>query len=374
MAAPSVAVSTPKQPGVIEWEHMDKTKYYIYGPLSNLATRFVLYPANLIKTRLQVQRRHQHLPDTRIASLSPAGAVSAAAASASASATVNATAASAATAGSARIVAGAGGNSASALASHALRNPVVYKGTADAFVKIIRAEGVTSLYRGFVPNSLNVVTSQVYITTYEVLRTFAARHTSREVSVNLFAGLLSSVVSQIFVVPLDLVSQRLMVQGQGHAGPRHTTISLVSSILREEGLRGFFKGYWASVWTYAPSSAVWWAAYGVIRRFQLNGREHEAVTPMTVLNQAFAGGAAGLVSSVITNPLDVVRARIQVEGRVGDRLTVHSALRQLWVEEGFRGMMNGVTARMIHNGLSGVLLITAYELVKRLSLKDEHVV
>ncbi len=98
------------------------------------------------------------------------------------------------------------------------------------------------------------------------------------------------------------------------------------------------------------------------------------MTAVTAVKQAAAGGIAGLVSSVITNPLDVVRARIQVEGRVGDRLTVHSALRQLWVEEGVKGMMNGVTARMIHNGLSGVLLITTYELVKRLSLKDEHVV
>jgi hypothetical protein len=61
-----------------------------------------------------------------------------------------------------------------------------------------------------------------------------------------------------------------------------------------------------------------------------------------------------------------------VEGRVGDRLTLFSALRDLWRNEGGAGMMNGVTARMIHNGLSGVLLISTYELVKRLSLRDEH--
>ncbi len=51
---------------------------------------------------------------------------------------------------------------------------------------------------------------------------------------NLVAGLFSSVVSQILVVPLDLVSQRLMVQVKEEGVKRHTTMSLCSSIFREE--------------------------------------------------------------------------------------------------------------------------------------------
>lgn len=363
-----------KKPGVIEWEHMDKTKYYTYGPLSSLATRFMLYPANLIKTRLQIQRNVPPSTASATATSPPAPQVPSTAANSSTSSTSSTTAGK----GAQRLPlalasTGAAVPGAASISTHAPRNPVVYKGTIDAFIKIVRSEGVPSLYRGFMPNSLNVIASQLYITTYEVLRTVTAKYTRHEVTVNLVAGLFSSVVSQTLVVPLDLVSQRLMVQVKVDGVKRHTAVSLCSSIFKQEGLRGFFKGYWASVWTYAPSSAVWWAAYGFIRRIQLDGKEHEEVTPVTIVKQAGAGGVAGLVSAVITNPLDVVRARIQVEGRVGDRLTLFSALRDLWRNEGAGGMMNGVTARMIHNGLSGVLLISTYELVKRLSLRDEHI-
>lgn len=64
-----------KQPAVIEWKHIDKSKYvsaqllllrfglptltctrfYTLAPIAGLTTRVVLYPTSLIKTRLQVQ-------------------------------------------------------------------------------------------------------------------------------------------------------------------------------------------------------------------------------------------------------------------------------------------------------------------------------
>eukprot|EP00050_Salpingoeca_kvevrii_P010646 m.9607 g.9607 ORF g.9607 m.9607 type:complete len:175 (-) comp2993_c0_seq1:675-1199(-) len=51
------AAAAPKQsrPDTVEWEHLDLRKYYFFGPLASFATRAMLYPANLVKTRLQVQ-------------------------------------------------------------------------------------------------------------------------------------------------------------------------------------------------------------------------------------------------------------------------------------------------------------------------------
>lgn len=45
-----------KVPGVIEWEHLDKRKYFFFGPTLNLATNALLYPAKLIRVRLQAQQ------------------------------------------------------------------------------------------------------------------------------------------------------------------------------------------------------------------------------------------------------------------------------------------------------------------------------
>lgn len=54
----------------------------------------------------------------------------------------------------------------------------------------------------------------------------------------------------------------MMMEGQGKSsGALRGSFSIGREILAESGARGLFKGYFASVLTYAPSSAIWWSTY-----------------------------------------------------------------------------------------------------------------
>ena len=44
-------------PGVVEWAHLDKQRFYLLAPIASLATRAAVYPSNLVKTRLQSQTK-----------------------------------------------------------------------------------------------------------------------------------------------------------------------------------------------------------------------------------------------------------------------------------------------------------------------------
>ena len=62
--------------------------------------------------------------------------------------------------------------------------------------------------------------------------------------------------------------------------------------------------------TYAPNSAIWWSAYGGI--FQKAAeRGYTQALPLPLV-QAGSGMMAGVISSVLTNPLDLIRTRYQV--------------------------------------------------------------
>ncbi len=232
---------------------------------------------------------------------------------------------------------------------------------------------IGSLLKGFIPNSFGVVASQIYITVFELSRHFSGTYTQNEFLRNFFPGAVASLVSQSVVVPADMVSQRMMVAGQKvgvnaapgappESSPKARTIFL--QIFRENGVRGLFQGYWASICTFAPSSAVWWAVYAQLRSLQLQRHEPGG---SHVLQQAMAGGAAGLVTAVVTNPLDTVRTRVQLASRA------HGSMREVLVtlfkQAGVRGLMKGVTARMLHTAPNSALMIAAYEMVKRMSLK-----
>lgn len=89
----------------------------------------------------------------------------------------------------------------------------VYDGAFHAFRKIVGQEGIKGLYRGFMINSIQVVSGCAYILTLEKMRdvcstTFDIRDNALK---GLIAGGLSSMVSQTINTPFDVVSQHLML-------------------------------------------------------------------------------------------------------------------------------------------------------------------
>ncbi|DAZ93775.1 TPA: hypothetical protein N0F65_010467 [Lagenidium giganteum] len=304
----------PPPPSEIEhssWDELDKRKYYVLGPTMFLCVRAAVYPSNLVKTRLQVQSR---------------------------------------------------------------ANPM-YTGTFDAFRKIARQEGAAGLYKGFGASTANVLTGNVYISVYELARQlFVDRAHVSEKTANFLGGACASLVSQTIVVPLDIVSQRMMISGQGENVRRTRThtggfVGVTKAIFRKEGIRGFYRGYLPSIATYAPSSALWWGSYGLFVPMYFNAMSSWQMDPFwkQVLAQAVSGGSAGIITAVLTNPMDIVRTKTQVYTQFG----AWETSKYLVARDGLRGLMTGVTARMLAMGPSGVLVISSYEFVKRWSRKTQ---
>lgn len=209
----------------------------------------------------------------------------------------------------------------------------VYSGTADAFYKVVRREGFRGLYKGFLFSSLGMVSGQMYLTTYEMVRSYLSGY-GVEVR-GLIAGAAATLVGQSVTVPIDIVTQIMMMQGQiASAGTSKSrnyyvvvknvdyiiphkesvklrgAVSIVGEIFRKEGLRGLYRGYHVSLLTYAPNSGLWWALYaGFYRRMMELQLMPGAPIPVV---QAMCGVCSGLVAATLTNPLDVFRTRYQV--------------------------------------------------------------
>lgn len=224
---------------IIEWEHLDKKKFYVLGVAMTMMIRVSVYPFTLIRTRLQVQK----------------------------------------------------GKS-------------LYQGTFDAFVKILRADGVTGLYRGFLVNTFTLISGQCYVTTYELTRKFVADYSQSNTVKSLVAGGSASLVAQSITVPIDVVSQHLMMQRKGEKTSRFQvrgcpegqrvvafgqTKDIIRQILRADGLRGFYRGYVASLLTYIPNSAVWWPFY------HFYAGKREGTRGRTAALGAAGGGLGGTV-------------------------------------------------------------------------------
>ena len=240
----------------------------------------------------------------------------------------------------------------------------LYTGTMDAFRKIYRLDGARGLYKGFMTSNLTLISGQIYVSTLELTR---ARITGMsETMKSLIAGCTASFVGQTLTVPIDIISQRQMMAGQTAGCERKSALTVIKDVFHANGVRGFYKGYVASLLTYMPNSGIWWGSYyyasQVLCRICPDG------TP-DLLVQGLCGPIASVVAAFTTNPMDVVRTRLQVEGGAKD--TIWTGLVTLYREEGLRGGYKGLTARLAHSIPAGFLLITTYEVIKKLSKKSE---
>jgi len=89
--------------------------------------------------------------------------------------------------------------------------------------------------------------------------------------------------------------------------------AVVRDALRAEGVRGLYKGYLATLASFGPFSALYFAFYEEARRAALawrarGGRESAAGADAAPPAYVFwaCGGAAGVLSELLTQPLELV--------------------------------------------------------------------
>ena len=97
------------------------------------------------------------------------------------------------------------------------------------------------------------------------------------------------------------------------------------------------------------------------------------------VGQLAAGISAAGVATTLTQPLDTTKTRLQlqIEGssqeqqhNSNSKPTYASVARELKMKSGYAGFFKGTGARIVHMGLWGTILSSAYEVLRHASRKD----
>ncbi|XP_054846760.1 solute carrier family 25 member 45 isoform X2 [Eublepharis macularius] len=210
-----------------------------------------------------------------------------------------------------------------------LQTQAGYRGILDCVVRTYRNETILGFFKGMSFPLLSVaMVNSVMFGAYSNALLYLSNTHHRDRRSNppsyshiFVAGCFSGLVQAVVLAPVDLVKVRLQNQTHPYSrgvlpmeaqplyrGPVHCA----ASILRKEGVPGLFRGFLALVWRDTPTMAMYFMTYtGVCRGMTAEGQEPG---PVTVL---VAGGFAGSVSWALATPMDVVKARLQMDGMKG---------------------------------------------------------
>ncbi|KAK3438504.1 hypothetical protein EUGRSUZ_C03127 [Eucalyptus grandis] len=226
---------------------------------------------------------------------------------------------------------------------------------------IMRHEGLRGFYRGFGTSLLGTIPARaLYMTALEVTKSsvgsatvkLGLSETSALAVANAVAGVSSAMAAQLVWTPVDVVSQRLMVQGQKNGFTSKRSLigqGGIGSCRYKNGLDAFKKILCAD---------VWWASYSVANRLIRGGfvgksgegsRKDgsscglsfgaESRSMPTVAVQGLSAAMASGVSAINTMPLDTIKTRLQVldveENGRRRALTSMQTVRSLVREGGF---------------------------------------
>ncbi|XP_044004104.1 calcium-binding mitochondrial carrier protein Aralar1 isoform X2 [Aphidius gifuensis] len=239
------AVSSPEERGIVT-QILESSYRFVLGSIGGAVGATVVYPIDLVKTRMQNQRTGSFIGE------------------------------------------------------------LMYKNSFDCCKKVLRHEGFSGLYRGLVPQLMGVAPEKaIKLTVNDFVRDkFMDKNGNLPLTGEILSGACAGGSQVIFTNPLEIVKIRLQVAGEIAGGQKVRAWTVV----KELGLFGLYKGARACLLRDVPFSAIYFPMYAHTKSKLADEGGYN--TPLSLLMAGAIAGvpAAALVTpaDVIKTRLQVV--------------------------------------------------------------------
>lgn len=180
-------------------------------------------------------------------------------------------------------------------------------------------------------------------------------------------GSLAGCVGATAVYPIDLVKTRMQNQRTGSLIGEvayKNSIDCFKKVIRHEGFLGLYRGLLPQLMGVAPEKAIKLTVNDFLRD-KLGNKNGT----LPLYAEIVAGGAAGMSQVVFTNPLEIVKIRLQVAGELagGSKVRAWGVVKDL----GFMGLYKGARACFLRDIPFSAIYFPAYAHTKA-KLADEN--
>ena len=247
-----------------------------------------------------------------------------------------------------------------------------FKTTIHVAKEVYRVDGIKGFWRGLFPALLKLtVSAGLYFSALskleETLKNMKLGK-MKENSKHFISSAISRSLSGLLTTPIQVIRTRFEVIG---FSKYKNTLDAFQQIYKQEGIKGFYSGVVATALRDAPFAGIYFTIYVKSKRYIEEKRGN-----MHVLLKTFVSGmAGGVVATLITNPFDIIRARMQYGFFVVDEKkryrTVTDGFRKIYTNEGMTGFLKGLTPRLIRKPLSNSLTFVVFEAFHQMINKEE---
>jgi solute carrier family 25 iron transporter 28/37 len=235
------------------------------------------------------------------------------------------------------------------------------KGThLELLKKAIFSYNITSLYRGLPITLLfSVPALSVYLSCYEATKQILDQKYDVDrdsVISHLTSGCAAEVAAGLLFTPMEVLKNRLQTQHRG------ATSLLIIHILKREGIKGFYKGYWMGLVVFVPHSMAYFVTYEKMKQWLIKDEKSKKFQLYMVCSSI-----AGITSIMLSTPLDIIKTRWQISAADQGAQFRQGPLgiaKQMWQKEGKIAFTRGLWARIAWGIPTTAISMTVFELLK----------
>ncbi|KAL1894426.1 mitochondrial ornithine carrier protein [Sporothrix stenoceras] len=330
-AAPAVAPVKPHAAA------LEATEDIIYGSLAGIVGKYIEYPFDTVKVRLQSQPDHL---------------------------------------------------------------PLRYTGPLDCFRQSIRADGLLGMYRGISAPLVGAALETSSLFLFERLGRASLVWTGlypKDKPLSLpalwFTGAFSGVFTSFILTPVELVKCKIQVPAESipsAAGPAtgvtktvyRRPLTVIREVYRYGGIGGFWHGQVGTLIREAGGCAAWFGSKEtttkLLREYNIRSAKAKgdatpnvltalANNPLPLWQQAMAGASAGMSYNFLFFPADTVKSRMQTSplgGASAIRRTFWDETKALYKQAGIRGFYRGCGITVARSAPSSAFIFMVFDGLK----------
>ncbi|XP_039110901.1 calcium-binding mitochondrial carrier protein SCaMC-1-like isoform X1 [Hyaena hyaena] len=228
------------------------------------------------------------------------------------------------------------------------------------FEQMVKEGGIRSLWRG---NGVNVFKiapeTALKIGAYEQYKKWLSFDGAKIGIIERFvSGSLAGATAQTCIYPMEVLKTRLIL---GKTGQYSGIIDCGKKLLKQEGVRTFFKGYIPNFLGILPYAGIDLAVYELLKNYWLEHYAANSVDPgmIILLGCSALSHTCGQIASF---PLNLIRTRMQAQvlEEKGTTSMIH-LIQEIYNNEGKRGFFRGLTPNIIKVLPAVIISCAAYE-------------
>lgn len=223
---------------------------------------------------------------------------------------------------------------------------LIYDGSLNIFNKIVKQEGIHTLWKGTNLNLLMAIPNiGFYLPFYDILYNYFKNN-----GLDNLAPVLSGIISRTLVIsitsPIDFIRTRIQSNKE------------VRNIIKNSNTNPQILILWTGLRSHlfrdVPFSAIYWGCMSYIRN------KYYLLTNNYLLANCVGGFTGGAIASIITHPLDVIKTFHQINLNTNITKTYKEIIKY----NGYSGLFTGVIPRTCRIAPTCAIIITVYEYCK----------